>query len=308
MLFNEGRRLAASGHYAEACPKFAESQRLDPGIGTQYNLADCLEHTARTATAWALFLDVASLARGNAQYAREGVARKRAAALEPKLSRLTIQAPRAVVGLEVHRNGETVSGVLWNSAVPIDPGTYTIDATAPGRRRWSTVASVGPDAAQVTVVIPPLEDEVMSPADAIVANALSTSAAPSFAPAPRAADAGHPNAEAHGPGRPIALALGGVAIVGAGLGAFFGLSSFAKHSDYENLCAGGACSQAAAPLHADAVTAVNLSTASFIASGAFAAGAIALWLSAPRAPPSAALHVAPLVGSSVGGATIAGDW
>jgi hypothetical protein len=308
MLFNEGRRLAASGQYVDACPKFEESQRLDPGIGTQFNLADCFEHTGRPASAWALFLDVASAAGGSEQRARELVARKRAAALEPRLSKLTIEAPSGVAGLEVRRNGETVNRVLWNSAVPVDPGTYTIEATAPGRKRWSTVAAVGPEASHVTVVIPTLEDEATAPTDALGASAPSTPAATSFPPSERAFEAWHPSVEGHGPQRTIALALGGAAIAGAGLGAYFGLRSFAKHSDYESLCAGGVCGQAAAPLHADAVTAGNLSTASFIASGALAAGAIAVWFSAPKPARSAGVQVAPLVGSSAGGVTIAGDW
>ena len=44
VLFGEGRKLAAAGDYAAACPKFEESFRLDPGIGTGFNLADCWEH------------------------------------------------------------------------------------------------------------------------------------------------------------------------------------------------------------------------------------------------------------------------
>ena len=62
-LFDEGRNLSAAGKYNEACVKLEESQRLDPGTGTMFNLADCYEHVGRTATAWSLYLEVASRMR-----------------------------------------------------------------------------------------------------------------------------------------------------------------------------------------------------------------------------------------------------
>jgi len=40
-LFDQGKHLAAGGNFQEACSKFEESQRLDPGIGTQFHLASC---------------------------------------------------------------------------------------------------------------------------------------------------------------------------------------------------------------------------------------------------------------------------
>src|SRR5689334_6286435 len=62
-LFRSGRGLVAEGKYEQACPKFEQSLKLDPGLGTKFNLADCYEHLGKTATARTLFLEVAALAR-----------------------------------------------------------------------------------------------------------------------------------------------------------------------------------------------------------------------------------------------------
>src|SRR5215467_9817965 len=61
-LFQEGRRLMAAGKAVDACPKFAESERLDPSPGTMLNLANCYEKTDRPATAWATYREGVSIA------------------------------------------------------------------------------------------------------------------------------------------------------------------------------------------------------------------------------------------------------
>jgi hypothetical protein len=308
MLFNEARRLVASGRYSEACPKFEESQRLDPGIGTQFNLADCYEHTDRIASAWALFLDVASSAGGTGQQARESVARKRAGALEPKLSKLTIDAPKNVTGLEVSRNGESLGGVLWNSPIPVDPGSYTIEATAPGKKRWSTVATVGPNGATVTVAIPILEDGDDGAPRFPGGGPDGTHLAPEPDPS-ASAEASSGSGRTAKIERTIALALGGVGVIGVGVGSFFGLKSIAKHSDYEALCSDNVCAASAGPIHDDAVAAGNASTVAFVLGGALVAGGAVLWLVAPQPRSAAArLRVTPTAGSSSAGAVVAGEW
>jgi tetratricopeptide (TPR) repeat protein len=109
-LFDQGRALMKAKNYAEACPKLAESQRLDPGIGTQFHLADCYENQGKLASAWATFLEVASLAAASNQPDREKAAKNRAARLESRLPRLTIVVPAAsrVPGLQVTRDGVAV--------------------------------------------------------------------------------------------------------------------------------------------------------------------------------------------------------
>jgi len=301
MLFNEGRRLAAAHRYPDACPKFEESQRLDPGIGTQFNLADCYEHTQRTASAWALFLDVASSAGGMGQEARELVARKRAAALEPKLSKLTVIAPKNVPGLEVRRNGEPLAGVLWNKPVPVDAGSYTIEASAPGKKKWSTLATVGPDGAAVTATVPALEaSDVPLPGPVGAtgeAERSSLQAEPSGEPTHLARDESI-----------AALAVGGAGVVSVVIGAVFGLKSISKHSDYEALCAENVCSTAAAPIHDEAVAAGDVSTVAFLVGGAMVAGGAVLWVVAQKQAPSSALRVLPVVGASNAGVIVAGGW
>ena len=87
-LFQEAKKLKAAEEYDAACPKFAASQKLDPALGTLLNLADCHEQQGLTASAWAEFLEAATLARRAGQAERAKVAKERATALEGRLTRL----------------------------------------------------------------------------------------------------------------------------------------------------------------------------------------------------------------------------
>src|SRR5437899_11188432 len=62
-LFEQGRELMTAQKFSDACPKFADSQKLDPKSSTLLNLANCYEKAGRSATAWATYREAAALAK-----------------------------------------------------------------------------------------------------------------------------------------------------------------------------------------------------------------------------------------------------
>lgn len=156
-LFDAAKQLMIQGKYAEACPKLEESQRLDPGIGTQFNLATCYEQLGRTASAWSTFLEVAGAAKAAGQADREKVARQRATALEPKLVRMNITASEsAPADLQVKRDGVLLGRAQLGTPVPVDPGKHRVEATAQGRKPFSTTIDITASSKTETVAIPEL--------------------------------------------------------------------------------------------------------------------------------------------------------
>ncbi len=106
LLFEQGRKLAQQGRYAEACPKLVQSFQLEIATGTEFNLADCLEHIGERERARTLFIDVVQKSLDAGQKERAAAAHDRAARLasapapetpEAKLEpvpELVIEAPK----------------------------------------------------------------------------------------------------------------------------------------------------------------------------------------------------------------------
>ncbi|HTA88435.1 MAG TPA: hypothetical protein VK745_02625 [Polyangiaceae bacterium] len=234
-LFAEARKLMAAKQYAQACPKFEESQRLDSGIGTMYNLADCWEHSGRTASAWAMFLDAAAAARASGQAARERAAKDRASALEPKLSHLTLQIATVDPGLEVQRDGQVVGAASYGVPVPVDPGSHRIDVSAPGKKPFTTTVDVGVSAS-VPAQIPKLDNaDVVAPVTSTPGANNSGAASPGPA-TPDTTQKRSPQA--------LSYALLGLGVVGVAVGSVFELKSRSDNSSALGLCPGdAACTQ-----------------------------------------------------------------
>jgi len=176
-LYQQARALMDQKRYDEACQKFAESHRLDPATGTLLNLASCNEARGKLATAWVEFNEALTAARRDGRDDRVAFARERIAAIEPRLSRITINVPNEsdVPGLEIRMDGVLIGRAAWGVPAPTDPGTHKFEVIAPDRKPWSQSIQLGAQADQQTIRIPAL------------------------VPAPRAAEGGDPVT----PGGPI---------------------------------------------------------------------------------------------------------
>lgn len=157
-LFREGRALAATGKFEEACPKFEESLKLDAGIGTEFNLADCREHTGKLKSAQEIFLLVADAAHEKGQAEREQVARDRARAVDQKIPKLAIDVKELVDGLEVLIDDKGVDRTKWASGERVDPGPHDVTAKAPHKKTWSLRVETAAAASVLTITVPKLDD------------------------------------------------------------------------------------------------------------------------------------------------------
>jgi hypothetical protein len=158
-LYRQARDLMAAGKLDQACPKFAESQRLDPATGTLLNLAACHEKQGKIASAWLEYSDAMVAARRDGREDRVSYARDRIAELEPKLSRLTLLlAPGAdLPNLTLELDGSSVGQAVVGVPTPVDPGKHTVRAAAPGKQPRIYEVSIDGVSDQKSLTIEPLD-------------------------------------------------------------------------------------------------------------------------------------------------------
>ncbi|WP_437561886.1 tetratricopeptide repeat protein [Sorangium sp. So ce542] len=302
-LFEQAIALMRQGDYEQACPRLAESQRLDAGVGTLLYLAACYERLGKTASAWATYREAADAARRQGQADREQQAREGAAALEARLARLLVEVPAgsAAPGLSVRRNGQELAPVLWGTAMPVDPGAYTVEASAPGRLPWSTTAAVDPAGGTATVTVPPLA--AAPPPDGARPAAPAGAAAPAAQEAPRLTprDAGGLPAQ-----RIVALVAAGAGVVGIGVSIGLGFRARARFEEAGPHCDGDVCDDAGVDLRDDAVALARTGTVVFLVGAAGAAAGAVLWFTSPSPAATAAMRPAVQVGLGPTGLSLGG--
>ncbi|AUX45025.1 hypothetical protein SOCE26_065060 [Sorangium cellulosum] len=271
-LFREAGALVDAGQPSRACPKYEESLRLYDSVNTRYFLADCYERIGKMASAWAHFLEVAARVHTSGDRAKEAKARDRAAAVQPKVSRLTVVVEAASTpGLAVKRDGTPVGPGQWGVPMPVDAGTHVIEASAPGKRTWTAQVEVEPGGATSTLVVRPLEDD------------------------PASSDAG-----GTGNGRrTLALVTGGAGIVAVGVGTALAFGAKSTFDESRPFCNGDRCDQRGMDLRDSAVARANVATVVFGVGLAAIAGGGVLWLTAKSPTQGASIGLAPTVGGAL---------
>lgn len=281
-LFTEGRDLLSKGDAVGACPKFEESQRLDPGLGTLLNLALCHETTGRLGSALVEFREAAKLARATGEARREATAVEHIQALEPRAPMLTLTVEAPAPGQTITIAGHELPSAAWTAPVPVDPGAIEIAVAAPERKPFTTTVTTA-ERGRDTVAIPAL------------ARLHPVAIAP---PAPS-------NSR-----RYLGIGLGGAGIAGVGVAA---IVAFAAKSKYDGAFDDGHCDQATGTCDAIGQNATEAArkrgtTATIVGSvglAAIAAGVV-LFVTAPHGERAPATAIIPTVGPEGGGFAVLG--
>ena len=304
-LFDQARKYVLKGDFEKACPKLAESQRLDPAIGTQLNLAACYLQTGRTASAWIHFQEVAAKAGKAGDTARAEAAAGEAKKLEAKLTKISIDVEDPVEGIEVRRGDAVVKKVLWGTPIPVDPDEYLITASAPGKKSWKKlVTAVGTGVIEVT--IPKLKNKRKK----------RKYVEPVFSP--KADDKDEPDKadEPSGPMSGVAIAgiiIGSAGLIGAAAGIGMLPAAKSKTADADALCNAdhSECTPEGVVIHAEAINLQSTGIALLTIGSAAALTGLIMILAAPSGEPEGedkkkddAWKVTPLLGPGFAGGAV----
>jgi hypothetical protein len=292
-LFQQARDLLKQERYAEACPKLAESQRLDPKLGTLLNLAVCNEKLGKIATAWAAYTSAAAIARRDGQKEREDFAREQVTLLEKRLARVTLQLRAPQADLRLRWDEQPMSGAALDTPFPVDPGRHLLSASAPGKKDWSITVEIPAERAQVFPVTIPALEAAPEPPKPLTPPSVPAALVPAT-PLPTAPPEPAPASNL----RLVSYAAFGVGGAGLLIGVIAGGITFSQASAIKDKCSNNQCdSKQQGPLDAATSTA-NVANVGFtFAALGIGTGAVTYLLSRPKpaaSKPAASLQ--PLVG------------
>jgi hypothetical protein len=241
-LFDEGVAAMEAGRFDEACPKLAESMRLQSAGGTLLNLAYCHERTNRLVLAARTYEEAARLAETEGRSSRHAQAMQRHARLLERIPRVVVSPPaNRLAEVEVSIDGTAAATTdiepsedRRSLVARVDPGTHIIVVRSRVTSRAVTSTIDARDGETSTVVVDE-RDLAAPPPKTASPNAM-----------PIALRAVPPSArEAPRRGPPTSAIVLGVGAIGAGIaGTVLGVLAANEHAESERLCAGGCTTDA----------------------------------------------------------------
>jgi hypothetical protein len=268
-LFRRGREAAEKGDWGGACPKFAESQRLDPTPGTLLNLADCEEHLGQVASAREHYKTALETMSANDD--RIAFAKQHIAALDRKVPHLTLNAtPELPASAKVMRDDVQLGSASFGLPLPLDPGSHSIVVIAPGHADRKVTISLKPGEALALSL--KAGEAVVAPPPPLAPASLSPSSKAHHGTGAKRTD----------PKRTIGIALGAVGIAGVAAGAVTGILVLGDKSTVADHCdpITHACDQTGVNAANDGKTFSTVSTVAFAAGGALFVTGLVLFLTA----------------------------
>ena len=220
------------------------------------------------ASAYANYRAAAELAQREGHAERRAAASDQSKALEERVSVLTIVVPPSLAdqpGLKVTLDGAEVPPEKLGTAIPVNGGSYRVEAVV-GGISWSATVNVGGEKDKKTLVVE------LTPQRA--APAVAASAAPQPVPVPKDERREPRTLEHVG----LAAAIAGLATVGVGIG--FGVAANSKHhaSRRDGHCDETGCDAEGMELENDAIAAARVSTWCVIGGSVLAVGGVVLHL------------------------------
>jgi hypothetical protein len=198
----------------------------------------------------------------------------------------------------VTRDGEPVSQASWGVPLPVDVGSHTIEATAPGRKPFKTSVLIQKDGDKKELAIAKLEVD-----DSVATTPPTSTVVP---PPPHPVEHDDDGATQ----RTVGYIVAGVGVAGLVVGGVTGFLAIGKENDSKKACPNsGACAdQSGVDANSSAKTLGTVSTIAFIAGGVALAGGAALILTSRSGSRKGELKVFPSVGPQTAGLGVLGTF
>jgi hypothetical protein len=314
--FAEGLARVKSGDYEAARISFAQAYVVLHKSDILWNLALSEEKSGHPLEALAHFKELTATATVDTDRAN---AQKHAATLMAQTGHLDIDAPSGAV--------LTVDGVqnagLAPLAEPLDvaPGRHVVEAKTAEGTKSATVETAAGETARVKLTgATSTSTSTSTPTSTSTSTSTPTptpTPTPTSTPTPTPTSALTPTPEPSSTTKIVTTAaLGTVAVLTIGAGAYFGLQSQSDARNASSYRANRADSYCVNPANVDCVALndavhsqnrdATISNVFYVTAGLFGAGAALTWVFWPKARDSAAAWVVPTAGPSGAGAVVQG--